>query len=73
MLASGKAAGKAIVKDAVYYGPGAVALRAPAGEYDIERNCDCIGFCDCNGDIAFTLSLDAFIQYLNEGRIALVG
>lgn len=74
MAARTKAADKrAVIKDAVYYGPGAACRRAPRGEYLIERRCDCVGFCDCNGRPAFTLSFDAFIQHLNEGRIALVG
>ena len=63
---------KAVVKDAVYYGSGESCSRAPRGEYDIEQRSDCIGFCNCAGENAFTLSFDAFIQHLNEGRISIV-
>lgn len=64
---------KAIVKDAVFYGANETRFRAPCGEYEIERRCDCVGFCDCDGKQAFTLSLDAFFQHVTEGRIAVLG
>lgn len=64
---------RAIVKDAVFYGSSETCSRAPCGEYEIERRCDCIGFCDCNGERAFTLSFDAFLQHVTEGRIAIIG
>lgn len=63
---------KAIVKDAVFYGSSEACHRAPCGEYRIDRRCDCVGFCDCNGEHAFTLSLDAFLQHVTEGRIAVL-
>lgn len=63
---------KALVKDAVSYGSGDACGRAQRGEYEIEHRSDCIGFCTCSGENAFTLSFDAFIQHLNEGRIAIV-
>ena len=64
--------GKAIVKDAIYYGANGAGQKAPCGEYEIDRCCDCVRLCTCNGDNAFTLSFDAFLQHLTEGRIAFV-
>ncbi|WP_425411053.1 hypothetical protein [Hyphococcus sp.] len=63
---------KVIVKETVFYKCGDSCERAPAGRYRLERRSDCIGFCKRSGASAFTLSLDSFIQHLNEGRIALV-
>jgi len=63
------AIGKALIKDAVYYGVGATSCKAPCGEYTIDKDCDCVFFCTCNGERAFSLSLDAFLQHVVEGRI----
>ena len=63
---------KAIVKDAIYYGAGGACQKAPCGEYTIDNRCDCVQLCSCAGENGFTLSFDAFIQHLNEGRIAIV-
>lgn len=62
---------KAVIKDAIAISaqPGA---RAARGEYEIDCRGDCVGFCHCRDKSVFTLSLDAFLQHLNEGRIALV-
>ena len=64
--------GKAIVKDPIYYGAGGACMKAPCGEYTVDHRCDCVELCDCSGGGAFTLSFDAFLQHLNEGRIAFV-
>ncbi|WDI32205.1 hypothetical protein PUV54_03235 [Hyphococcus flavus] len=64
---------KAIVKDAVFYGASSNCRRAPLGEYTVNKRCDCVLLCSCNGGKAFSLSLDSFLQHLTEGRIALVG
>jgi hypothetical protein len=63
---------KAIIKDAVFYGTSGDSRRAPCGEYTVNKRCDCVLLCKCNDEKAFSLSLDAFLQHLNEGRIALV-
>ncbi len=63
---------RAIVKDEIFYSDDGASQQAPCGEYTIDRRCDCVRLCTCNGDNAFTLSLDAFIQHLSEGRIAVV-
>jgi len=68
-MASGS---KAIVREAIYYGANGACAKAPSGEYEIDNLCDCIRLCKCNGENSFSLSLDAFIQHLNEGRIAFV-
>jgi hypothetical protein len=70
---------RAILKDAVPCGAGVDAERArttaPRGEYEIETvDCagvSCIGLCSCSTQNRFTLSFDAYLQHLNEGRIAL--
>jgi len=63
---------RAIVKDSVFYGKNGDCQCAPQGEYDIEHSDGCVGFCNCTDKGAFSISLDAFIQHLHEGRIALV-
>ncbi len=63
---------KAIIKEAVSFRGENASERAACGEYDIECRSDCVGFCNCTDKSAFTLSFDAFIQHLNEGRIAFV-
>lgn len=64
--------GKAIVKDPIDCGAGGACIKAPCGEYTVDRRCGCIELCKCNDGNVFTLSFDAFLQHLNEGRIALV-
>ncbi|MEZ5893233.1 MAG: hypothetical protein R3C58_08840 [Parvularculaceae bacterium] len=66
------ATGKAIVRDALPYKDGEARLQAPRGEYDIECKEGCIGLCSCVGENAFTLSFDAFLQHVIEGRISLL-
>lgn len=63
---------KAIVKEAVYYGAGGACAKAPCGEYEIDNRCDCVLLCKRTGENEFSLSLDAFLQHLYEGRIAFV-
>ena len=63
---------RAIVKGAVYYDAGARLRRAAPGEYDIAHQDGLVGFRRSAGDDAFTLSLDAFMRHIHEGRIALV-
>lgn len=65
------AATRAFVKDVLPYGKGDAAGLAPRGEYEVERGAECVGLCNCQDHNAFTLSFDAFLQYLQEGRIAL--
>ncbi|WP_428410049.1 hypothetical protein [Hyphococcus sp.] len=64
---------KAIIKDAIRCGSAPSGEALPRGEYDIDHREGCVGFCNCQDKRAFTLSLDAFIQHLHEGRIALAG
>ena len=63
---------KAVVKEEIYYGEGGACEKASCGEYEVDNRCDCVKLCKRNGDGAFRLSMDAFIQHLNEGRIAFV-
>ena len=72
-IAKAKAIGKAkaIVKDAIHLGAAPSREAPPRGEYEIDHREGCVGFCHCQDKRAFTLSLDAFVQHLNEGRIAL--
>lgn len=68
---------RAILKDAVCCSADAARATAPRGEYRIEKIdpyggvCG-VGLCSCATHNRFTLSYDAFLQHLNEGRIALV-
>ncbi len=62
---------KAIIKDAIRFGTAPSGETAPCGEYEVTCNDGCVGLCHCKDQRAFTISLDAFIQHLNEGRIAL--
>lgn len=71
--ASKSQAGKrAIIRDAVFYCADNCQHIAPRGEYDIEQREGCVGLCSCADHNRFTLSFDAFIQHVNEGRITLV-
>jgi len=50
--------------------PGGPAI-APRGDYDID-SCEAgVGLCNCATHNRFTLSFDAYLQHLIEGRIAL--
>ena len=67
---------RAILKDPVPCCKEAARAVAPCGEYEIERmDAACgkglVGLCSCATQNRFTLSFDAFLQHLNEGRIAL--
>lgn len=44
---------------------------APRGEYDIDQGSDNVGLCSCATKNRFTLTFDAYLQHLSEGRIAL--
>ena len=44
---------------------------APRGEYDIDSRTDGVALCNCATKNRFTLSFDAYLQHLGEGRIAL--
>ncbi|OGT59330.1 MAG: hypothetical protein A3E01_12330 [Gammaproteobacteria bacterium RIFCSPHIGHO2_12_FULL_63_22] len=75
--ASGKGK-RAILKDAVSCRADQARATAPRGEYEIEEVAGAggacsIGLCSCATHNRFTLSFDAFVQHLNEGRIAVVG
>jgi hypothetical protein len=61
----------AFVKDPIACGAEAGPAVAPRGDYDIEAGGDCVGLCNCATKNRFTLSFDAYLQHLNEGRIAL--
>lgn len=63
---------RAVVGDCVFYAGADGAHLAPCGEYALEPRDECVGFCACSGANAFTLSYDAFVQHLTEGRIRLV-
>ncbi len=44
---------------------------APRGDYDIDQGTDGVGLCNCATKNRFTLTFDAYLQHLSEGRIAL--
>lgn len=44
---------------------------APRGDYDIAEGADSVGLCSCATKNRFTLTFDAYLQHLIEGRIAL--
>ncbi|MDZ7629010.1 MAG: hypothetical protein U5J99_11485 [Parvularculaceae bacterium] len=46
----------------------ALALR---GDYDIHQGTHGVGLCNCAMKNRFTLTFDAYLQHLVEGRIAL--
>lgn len=81
-VSQGKSSGgkRAILKDAVPCCAGEFANRAramaPRGEYELEEveagGVSSIGLCSCATHNRFTLSFDAFLQHLNEGRIAVI-
>lgn len=63
---------RAVIRDAVWYCADNCHHLAPRGEYDIEAKEDCVGLCSCADSNRFTLSFDAFVQHVNEGRITLI-
>ena len=63
---------KAVIRDAITVGASDERALAPRGEYEVDCRGDCVGLCRCNDRRMFTLSIDAFIQHLNEGRIAYI-
>ncbi len=75
-MSSSISAKRAILKDSVpccadaNQEPGRAL--APRGEYDIEKGANGFGLCSCATQNRFTLSFDAFLQHVNEGRISLV-
>jgi hypothetical protein len=68
-------ASKAFVRESVYYnGVDGCPHAAPFGEYEIARDDeDLVSFTHEETKSAFTLSLDALIQHICEGRISLIG
>lgn len=67
---------RAILKDPLPCSSGEARTTAPRGEYEVEttnaKDGACrVGLCSCATHNRFTLSFDAFLQHLNEGRIAL--
>lgn len=64
---------RAILKDAVSCRADETRALAPRGEYEIEEGPCSIGLCSCATHNRFTLSFDAFVQHVNEGRIAVIG
>ncbi len=69
---------RALLKDAVSCCANAGRALAPRGEYEIERlenagGVSSVGLCSCATQNRFTLSFDAFLQHVNEGRIAVIG
>lgn len=64
---------KAIVRDGVYYGAEDGPAPAPAGEYAMRLAGDARVRFDCsNRRAAFSLSLDAVLQHVREGRLLIV-
>ncbi|MBI1365755.1 MAG: hypothetical protein GC153_07320 [Alphaproteobacteria bacterium] len=65
---------KALVRENVCYNTDEGRMVVPFGEYEIVRNGeDQICFKNGSQDNVFTLSLDALVQHLFEGRISLIG
>lgn len=63
---------RAIVREKLALCDEVLPWRAPSGEYDLTCEDGCrICFCHCQEKIQFSLSIDAVIQHLTEGRIAL--
>lgn len=68
---------RAVLKDAVSCCANAERALAPRGEYEIERlegaaGVSSVGLCSCATQNRFTLSFDAFLQHINEGRISVI-
>jgi len=63
---------RAIVRETLPYGAADTAALAPSGEYRLEDRDNCVGLCQCAGECSFTLSIDAFLQYVAEGRIGVI-
>ncbi len=61
----------AFLKDPIIAHAEAGPAVAPRGTYDIDQNADGVGLCNCATKNRFTLSFDAYLQHLSEGRIAL--
>jgi hypothetical protein len=63
---------RVVIGDCVYYAANDGPHKAPCGEYALEAKSDCVGLCACSGANSFTLSYDAYIRHLTEGRIRIV-
>ncbi len=61
----------AFLKDPIAAQAEAGPAVAPRGKYDIDQKADGVGLCNCATKNRFTLSFDAYLQHLSEGRIAL--
>ncbi|MCA8887884.1 MAG: hypothetical protein KDA46_03575 [Parvularculaceae bacterium] len=63
---------RAVIRDSVWYCADNGKHLAPRGEYDIESKEGCVGLRSRADAKRFTLSFDAFVQHVNEGRITLI-
>lgn len=64
---------KAIICDGLYYRDGDAPVSAPAGEYAMRLAGDArVRFLCSNRRAAFSLSLDAVLQHVREGRLIIV-
>lgn len=66
----GEAGVHAFLKDPIAAHAEAGPAVAPRGAYDIDQNTEGVGLCNCATKNRFTLSFDAYLQHLSEGRIA---
>jgi hypothetical protein len=66
------AGGRAFLKEGVLARAEEGPALAPRGDYNLECRESGVGLCSCATQNRFTLSFDAFLQHLNEGRIAIV-
>lgn len=63
---------RALVRDGVEGETDGERRHAPRGEYAVTRS-DCgVGLCGGASENSFTLSYDAFLQHITEGRISLL-
>lgn len=63
---------RAVVRGGVYFCEASGQVAAPFGEYEVCRTCDgLVSFCRCGDDRCFTLSFDALMQHVAEGRISM--
>ncbi|MFN0025493.1 MAG: hypothetical protein ACKVS5_16500 [Parvularculaceae bacterium] len=61
----------AFVKDPIACCAGNSPAIAPRGDYEIDQRNDGVCLCSCATNNSFVLTFDAYLQHLNEGRIAL--
>lgn len=64
---------KAIISGDVFYAEEARPSRAPCGEYALDvKDGARVAFARPESDTAFSLSLDAVLQHVGEGRMRLI-